>query len=288
MQEVQRIEEFTNLHVSTSYELITKWIDRGFTLGLSANSLQVMTVLLRFYNPKKKFVFPKQETIAERTNTSVASVKRALNELMKANLIIKRRTQRGNVYGFTGALFELLNGSNCTVGIAHFELCMNMNPISQTSKEHHHEQIEEQRQVKNDDDFISNSSKKSRHIKLEDVPQHLKDNPKIKDPCAYWASLTSEERKQQLAKAEEIERKKVVSLERKRKAKEAEEIAQEVKRKELEENSKPIEERYNYDSACSQILTLARINRRCAYGGLAKELAETFKIDVDELLKKSL
>lgn len=288
MQEVQRLEDVTILHESTSYELITKWIDRGYTLGLSGNALQTMTVLLRFYNPHKKFVFPHQETIAERTNTSVASVKRALNELIKANLIIKRRTQRGNVYGFTGALFELLDGSNCTIPTAQNELCMNMNQISQSSNNHHHIEQEEQRQVKNDDDFSSNSSKKSKHVRPEDVPNHIRNNPKIKDCCAYWAFLTEEEKQKQLKIAEEIERKKIVSLERKRKAKEAEEIAQEQKQKELEENRKPTEERYTLESACSQILTLARINRRCAYGGLAKELAETFKIDVDELLKKSL
>lgn len=284
MQTTQRLEDVTILHDSTSYELITKWIDKGYTLGLSANALQVMTVLLRFYNPHKKFVFPRQETIAERTNTSVASVKRALNELMKANLIIKRRTQRGNVYGFTGSLFELLDSSNCTVGIAQFEPCMN-NPINEHNKEHHHE---EQKQIKADDDFQTNSSSKRKHVRLEDVPQHLRDNPKVKDPCAYWASLTSEERNQQLAKAEEIERKKIISFEKKRKAKEAEELEKEQKRKELEEKSKPIEERYSYESACTQILTLARINRRCAFGGLAKELAETFNIDVEELLMKSL
>ena len=288
MQTTQRLEEFTNLHESTSYELITKWLDKGFTLGLSSNSLQVMTVLLRFYNPQKKFVFPHQTTIAERTNTSIASVKRALNELMKANLIIKRRTQRGNVYGFTGSLFALLDSSNCPLPIAQNEPCMDKNQISQTSKEHHHIEQEEQRQVKNDDDFQSNSSKKSKHVRLEDVPQHLKDNPKIKDPCAYWAFLTEEEKQKQLKIATEIERKKLVSLEKKRKEKEAEEREKEQKRRELEEKSKPVNERYNYDSACSQILTLARINRRCAFGGLAKELAETFNIDVEELLRKNL
>lgn len=80
----------------------------------------------------------------------------------------------------------------------------------------------------------------------------------------------------------------LILYKKKRKEKEAKERAKEVQCKELEENSKPIEERYNYDSTCIQILILSRINRRCAFGGLAKELAETFKIDVEELLKNNL
>lgn len=194
MQTVQAITDLTKVHEKSSYELITLWIDKGFTLGLSSNAIQVMTILLRFYNPKKKYVFPTQQTVAERANTSVATVKRALTELINANLILKRRTQRGNIYGFTGALFELLNSSDCTVSIAQNEPCMNREQIREQNKEEQQHEEPEQPKAKTNVVVFSqkSSNRKHRTITLADVPDFIKQNKKVQNPCAYWASLSEE------------------------------------------------------------------------------------------------
>lgn len=221
MQTAQAITDLTKVHEQTSYELITLWIDRGFTLGLSSNAIQVMTILLRFYNPKKKYVFPTQQTVAERANTSVATVKRALTELIKANLILKRRTQRGNIYGFTGALFELLNSSNCTVPIAQFEPCMNMNKIREQNKEQQHEEPEQPKAKNNVVAFSSKSkNRKHRTITLADVPDFIKQNKKVQNPCAYWASLADEVREELISKHTEKLEKQKKKEEKRRKAEE--------------------------------------------------------------------
>ena len=149
-QELQTVTNSNNKRQLSSFELITNWIDTGYKLNLSSNAIQLMTVLLRFYNPDKKFVFPHQETLAERTNTSLATVKRGLSELIKAQLLIKTRKQSGNVYGFTSKLFELLNSSKCTVQTAQNEPCMNRTD-KRTNKEQQHDESkpEEPQQKKN-------------------------------------------------------------------------------------------------------------------------------------------
>lgn len=211
MQTVQALTDLTKVHEQTSYELITLWIDKGFTLGLSNNAIQVMTILLRFYNPKKKYVFPTQQTVAERANTSIATVKRALTELIKANLILKRRTQRGNIYGFTGALFELLNSSNCTVPIVQSEPCMNMNQIKEQNKEQQQVTTTEPQKTKSNVVVFSSksSNRKRRTITLADVPEFVQENKKVHNPCAYWASLSDEVREELMQKhAEKLEKQK--------------------------------------------------------------------------------
>lgn len=204
MQTAQAITDLTKVHEQSSYELITLWIDKGFTLELSSNAIQVMTILLRFYNPKKKYVFPTQQTVAERANVSVATVKRALAELINANLILKRRTQRGNIYGFTGALFELLNSSNYTIPTAQNELCMDKEQIREHNKEQQHNEPEQPKAKSNVVAFSSKShQRKHRTITLADVPDFIRQNKKVKNACAYWASLSDEVREELISKHNE-------------------------------------------------------------------------------------
>lgn len=251
MQTAQALTDLTKVHEQTSYELITLWLDKGFTLELSSNAIQVMTILLRFYNPKKKYVFPTQKTVAERANTSVATIKRALAELIKANLILKRRTQRGNIYGFTGALFELLNSSNCTVPIAQSEPCMNKNQIREHNKEQQQVSTIEPPKAKNNVVAFSSKSHQRKHrtITLADVPDFIKQNKKVQNPCAYWASLSEEVR-------EELMQKHAEKLERQQKR-------EEIRRKQEEEKRQYYQDLYDTSKAvnpreCDSWLELGR------------------------------
>ena len=278
MQTVQANLPVTKLHAS-SYELITLWLDKGFTLGISSNALHLMTVLLRFYNPKKRFVFPLQETLAERTNTSIASVKRGLNELIKVNLILKRRTQRGNVYGFTGALFDLLNGSNRTVPIVQNEPCMN----NEQNKEKLNKRTTTNKEVETSSNKVVAFSSKSsyRKVTLADVPDFIKNNKKVKNPCAYWASLDEETRQEKLKE----QQKALEKTERIAKIKAEEERRKEEERRQREEEmNKPLNERWTKEGVIKHIKTLAKINKRLAYSGMCKALAEAHRLNIDEIL----
>ena len=270
--------DVTKLHVS-SYELITLWLDKGFTLGISSNALQLMTVLLRFYNPNKKFVFPLQETLAERTNTSIASVKRGLNELIKVNLILKRRTQRGNVYGFTGALFDLLNGSNRTVPTVQNEPCMN----NEQNKEKLNKRTTTNKEVETSSNKVVAFSSKSsyRKVTLADVPDIIKNNKKVKDPCAYWASLDEETKQEKLKEQQEAIEKK----ERIAKAKEEAERKKEAERRqrEYEASLPPFYMRDDFTRE-NAVAFVRRMPLQLRFKGMSKEIAERFNISREELL----
>ena len=173
MQNLVQMPQSQNL---SSFRLITKFIDKGYQLGLSTLAHHTMLVLLRFYNPAKKIVFPHQETISKLGNMSLSSTKRALTELIKQNLIIKTRTRNGNIYGFTNKLFELLNDSNMAFETAQPEPCMNIE----------HENLKDKLTDK------KNEIQKPKPIKNEvvtfsdlEILKHLKQNKTISNPLAY-------------------------------------------------------------------------------------------------------
>lgn len=291
MQNTQAKEDVTKLHEikqKSSYELITEWLDIGYTLKLSSNALNLMTHLLRFYNPNKKYVFPHQQTLADRTKTSVASVKRGLSELLKANLIIKTKTKNGNLYAFTGKLFELLDSSNGAMGTAQHEPCMDKNQIKRSRINQHHIEAEKL-EPKKDDDFLSKSSKNK--ITLADVPTIIKDNPKVKNPCGYWASLTQEEKQIQLDKQAEIERKKVVKLEAERKKREAEKQAELERQKQAEYNARPLCDTADQQGQFTKEQALNYI-KKCKFMGKGKILKSSmiqgfiagYNLNIDEIL----
>lgn len=279
MQTVQANLPVTKLHAS-SYELITLWLDKGFTLGISSNALHLMTVLLRFYNPKKRFVFPLQETLAERTNTSIASVKRGLNELIKVNLILKRRTQRGNVYGFTGALFDLLNGSNRTVPTVQNEPCMNN---KQNKEKLNKRTTTTNKEIGTSSNKVVAFSSKSSHRKvtLADVPDFIKNNKKVKNPCAYWASLDEETRQEKLKE----QQKALEKTERIAKIKAEEERRKEEERRqrEYEASLPPFYMRDDFTRE-NAVAFVRRMPLQLRFKGMSKEIAERFNISREELL----
>lgn len=58
-----------------------------FKLDLSVSAKLVLILLITCYNPKNKYVFPKQKRIAEALGISSRSVKRAIKSLIDKNLI---------------------------------------------------------------------------------------------------------------------------------------------------------------------------------------------------------
>ena len=250
--------------VKTSYELITQWTDVAYTLNLSAIAIHIMIHLLRYYNPNKKYVFPHQETLAKRTNTSLATVKRAINELIKNNLLIRTRKNNGNLYVFTGKLFELLNSSFLYIPTAQNELCMN-----EQNKEHNKTT---NKVVFSDKNVICKNEKltpegeeqeksygERKTIFLFPIPEILKQRNDIKNLNAYWNSLNVKAKNEWYEKQKEIDKKQEIIAENKR----IEQLEKERKKQEIEqikqEKEKPIKEQYTREQAIKIIKNLNKL-----------------------------
>lgn len=247
MQTAQAQQPFTNGNKKqlSSFELITNWIDSAYKLDLSPTAIQIMTVLLRFYNPQKKYVFPHQATIAERTNTSIATVKRCLNELIKARLIIKTRTQKGNVYGFTPKLFELLERCKLSCPTAQNEPCMNGTNKKTNKRTSTAGKAEE---PKPKDVVISFNSLSLKRVPASILAKKTDRNGKpIRSHAAYWNSFTDEQKREYL-KAEEAEAEKLKKREELKKQQEAEEIRKRAEAEKLK-NEPPFYTKFTPEEA---------------------------------------
>jgi DNA-binding MarR family transcriptional regulator len=284
MQTVQDFQHVTNGNIKrqlSSFELITNWIDTGYTLNLSSNAIQLMTVLLRFYNPDKKFVFPHQGTLAERTKTSLATVKRGLNELIKAQLVIKTRKQSGNVYGFTSKLFELLDSSNCTIPTAQNEPCM-----KGTNKGTNKEQttckpiVSEPKKA----EVVSFSS-----FSLKKIPDSIlakktdRNGRQIRNHAAYWNSLTDAQKREYLKQEEENTAKTRKKEELKRQAQIEKQRQKEEKKKLQEQLSRPLHEQWSRAQAIKHVWQTRNLHKGILKEGLTKSLVKLYNLDVTSI-----
>ena len=81
----------------TSYQLTNYILSNLFNFDISPISKLVLLYLSKCYNPQKKFVFPKQSTIALSIGVSKLSIVRAINELINIDIIEAKRG-RHNYY----------------------------------------------------------------------------------------------------------------------------------------------------------------------------------------------
>lgn len=285
MQTVQDFQHVTNGNIKrqlSSFELITNWLDTGYTLNLSSTAIQLMTVLLRFYNPEKKFVFPHQKTLAERTNTSLATVKRGLNELIKAQLVIKTRKQSGNVYGFTPRLFDLLNSSICTVPTAHYEPCMKRTNKGTNKKQTTCKSVESEPKKAEVVSFSSFSLKK--------IPDSIlakktdKTGKPIRNHAAYWNSFTDDQKREYL-------KNEAAESERKEKLKKQAQLIKQQRREEekrlQEQLSRPLHEQWTREQAIKHVWQTRNFHRGILKEGLTKSLVELYSLDIQTICKMS-
>lgn len=77
--------------------------------NLSPSTMVVLFSLTYHFNTIRFDMFPKQNYIVEKTGLSSSSVKRAIQELIQNNLLLKKRTQYGNTYQFTSTFFDEIN-----------------------------------------------------------------------------------------------------------------------------------------------------------------------------------
>lgn len=90
-------------HAITGFELTKKALYISSQYGIKGVTLNVLLYLTTCYNAKNKYVYPKQKTIAQMISASERSVVRAIQELVKAGLIIVE-CKYSNKYVFTSKL----------------------------------------------------------------------------------------------------------------------------------------------------------------------------------------
>ncbi|WP_405308360.1 helix-turn-helix domain-containing protein [Methanobrevibacter sp.] len=267
-----------------SFELTKLWIEKSEEIELSATAVSVMTALLWHYNPEKKFMYPHQDTIGKRIKRSVATVKRAITELKQKGYLVTTRSRNGNLYALTKKFFDLFEPSenqSCTISTAKNELCM-IEQVKEQKKEQQKKVVVA---------FSSNSNKIPELKKAETVaplviPAIIKNNPKIKNPFAYWRSLDDTAKADYYRKEQEA-----AELKARQEAKEKEQQQRSYEnylKQQALKNAKPFSETCTKEQAISYIKftysksefmkTLAKKSRT------VKELLNRFNLELSQVL----
>ena len=131
--------------------------------------------------------------------------------------------------------------------------------------------------------FKNFSQKKFGVVSLADVPNIIKQKKDIKNPCAYWASLSDEVKAEYLQKDKQEQEKQQKKAELKKLQKQ-EQIRKQQEQKELkEELSKPLNEQFTREQAISFCSKLYSMRKSFAFNGLAGELVKIYNIQEAEL-----
>ena len=98
---------------NSQFSLTNKTIEYLNCLNITSTTKLVLLYLTTCYNPKNKFIFPKQETIANKIGISCRSVVRAISELIKQNYCTKiKKIYKPNFYTFTDYFYETVHFIN--------------------------------------------------------------------------------------------------------------------------------------------------------------------------------
>lgn len=278
-------------HAITGFELTKIVLHNLQHWGLKHTTKPVLFVLVDCYNPENgSVVFPSMEYIARIADVSLTSAKEGIKELINKGLIIK--SKRGKIRGNYNKYLLTPKIQNPTSEQPENELLKQSDSdpfMIKTNKERKNKKqttiVEEIKPVNDVVVSLKNfSSRKT--VTLDEVPEIIKNNPKVDNPCAYWASLSKEvkaekikeqeEKEAQARKCEERQKQKISELKKRK-------IAEQ---KFQEECRKPLSEQYTYETACNFIKRLFNVEKRLAYQGIAKNLALTFDIDIDKLLNE--
>ncbi len=120
--------------MKTAFELGKIVLNNLFRFDLTNTCKLVLLSLIDCYNPKNKYVFPKQSTIAKKIGVGTHSVARAIKSLEKLCIISKTR-KYSNLY--TINIKEILN--KVQIDISKLPICnlesANLAPANITNKE---------------------------------------------------------------------------------------------------------------------------------------------------------
>lgn len=277
-------------HLS-GYDLTNNLIRGGLSnLNLSANTKLVLLYLGTCYNEKKGVVFPKIKTIAEAIGIAEISVKRAIKELLKENCILKaKRFKNSNEYILTNKILET---KQIDTKEAQKDTSKGINLILPIEHELKQEEIKEQQPIKEEIKepqkvvaFSSNSTKIP-DFKPSGIPSIIANNPKIKNPLAYWRSLDNTAKADYYRKEQEATELKA-RQEAKEKEQEQRSYENYLKQQALK-NAKPFSKTCTKEQAISYIKTTygkSEIMKALAKKSrTVKELLNRFNLELSQVL----
>lgn len=131
-------------HGISAFELTQKTLNNLKHFNIGATAKNVLWYLTACYNPKNKYVFPKQKTIASVIGCSERSVVRAIQELVKEGLIIIEGNL-SNRYAFTSKILgETSKNEDISQPVEMSQSNENITSNSDNLSHHEHEQTMEE------------------------------------------------------------------------------------------------------------------------------------------------
>lgn len=280
----------TKLQVS-GYQLTTALLRGGLArLELNNTASLVLLYLASCYNGGA--IFPRISTIAANVGISEISVKRGIAELLNKQCLMKSKRHNGtnaNCYVLTNKILSLYQ-DDTNKSITVIPTCMKLN----------HDKLEKQQQVvvsfenkvKGAEEETSREASSTAvsvssetHFNLDEIPEIISKNKKIRNVKRYWGSLRPAvkiEYWEQDAVEKENARLKAERLKE-------EEHRKERERKEREEqrNAPPFtqtctrEEGWNFCMRFAKSVSM----RHFLFRGLCADIIKRFNFNTEELLK---
>ena len=290
-KDLQTVKECKHL---SGYELTYSTIHNLKNYNLTATAKLVLIMLTTHYNEQKNgaVVFPSIPYISDTLGIGQTATKKAIKDLITEGLIIK--SKRGKIKGNYNKYIltlkvqntackrsenELFKQSENDLFHEHEPVNMNLNKEQQPVKEK-----SENNKPKNVVAFSSFSSfKKCKSVKLADVPNIIKENKNIKNPCGYWASLDENAKNEYIEKEKQKEQIRLKKIEFEKQ----EELRKIQEQKELEEIRKqpPFWETCNRQEAVKHLQNFKNM-RQLLHTGYRQMLIDKYNIDAKtELLQ---
>lgn len=287
MQNIQEIQELNQKQHLSGYELTYCTIHNLKNYNLTATAKLVLVLLTTHYNEQKNgaVVFPSIPYISETLGIGQTATKQAIKDLISNGLIIKAK--RSKIKGNYNKYLLTLKVQNTACEQAENE-CLKQ---AESDRFHEHEPVnmnlskETTNKGKNVVAFKKFSSKKCGSVNLDDVPNIIKNKKDIKNPCAYWASLSAEVKAEYLQKEQQEQEKWQKQAEKLKQEQERIKQKQQEQKELKEELSKPLNEQFSREQAIRFVTNLCRMKNSFVKKGLAGELVKIYNIQESELLK---
>ena len=275
---MQTMEKHAN-HGISAFELTQKTLRNLNKFNLTPVAKLVLLELTTHLNEtvNGSVVFPSMEYISNILGVGLTATKKAIKDLINEGLLIK--SKRSKVSGNYNKYLLTPKVQNPTSEQSENELLEQSNSdrfMITNNKEQNKKQTTKEGVV-----FANFSSKKIKSVTLKDVPDIIKNNKNIKNPCAYWAVLDENAKQQyikeqkEIIKKEQIQKEKMLKRTQLNKEKAEREIALQI------EMQKPLNEQFSYQTAYIFVKRLANINKSLIKKGIAKELIDIFNIKLD-------
>lgn len=182
-------------HGISAFELTQKTLRNLNKFNLTPVAKLVLLELTTHLNEtvNGSVVFPSMEYISNILGVGLTATKKAIKDLINEGLLIK--SKRSKVNGNYNKYLLTPKVQNPTSEQSENELSKQSN-----SDRFMITNNQEQNKKQTTKDVVVLKTIQTKTVTLEDVPESIKRNDKIKNKCAYWASLSEEVKKSYLQK----------------------------------------------------------------------------------------